>query len=270
MMKKRKSLRRFCETCGKRTNFSKTKEFNIIICMACGAKRKKENNIQEKVSPIQTFLFLLFGIFVIILMLPTVITLGDESLIRTTIKIKFDKLDQNEAILTIEGENLQWSRTIFYNSSENATGLSDSWIEDIELILIRTLGNYSEVQYAILECNQMANFSYEWRECVELNNQLDIMIINEMINKTIYESEKANLTAERDKWRRDYELLGLTKDNEISSLTKEKEDLETWNQRWKYIGIAGIIAIGYVLRKYKGWGKRKSQEEQEFPKDTSA
>jgi len=254
-MKKRK-FRRFCKSCGKKTNFTKTKDEEIIVCMVCGTKRSSAH-------------LSLFICFSLLMLLPLVVALGDESLIRTDIKIKFDKLGRDEAILTIEGENLQWSKTIFYNSSENATGLPDSWVEEIEIVLIRTLGNYSEVQYAILECNQMANFSQEWRECIELNNQLDIMIINEMINRSIYESEKANLTEEKNKWEKDYELLKTTKDNEISDLTEEKEDLETWNSRLKWIGIAGIAIICWYLYKYKGLFRRKSQEEQEFPKDTS-
>ena len=36
--------------------------------------------------------------------------------------------------------------------------MDENWEEDIELIIIRTAGNYTEAQFAIQECNDMANF----------------------------------------------------------------------------------------------------------------
>lgn len=212
--------------------------------------------------------------FIILMIIPNLSSYGDESIIKTGITIKFDRDDKNEARIIISGENLEWSKTItydeIYNNVTNQTqGLPTSWVENLEIILIRTLGNYSEVQYAIIECNEMANFSSLWTMCIDQRTNLELQIANKMVNKTFHTDLINNLTLEKDRLEDGKKDLETTSSAEITKLSEKNEDLNKWNSRWKWIGIIGIGIGGYFLNKYKGWGKRKHHIEAELPKDVS-
>ncbi len=213
------------------------------------------------------------SIILVFLILPLVLAegIGDESIITTGIQVQFDTSNPEEARLIISGENLIWSKTITYNRTvlENHTtpfGFGEAWTENLEIIMIRRLGNYSDVQYAIIECNKMANFSREWRICVDQRERYEIQILNDMINKSEYESLKNNMTEQISS----LEVDRNSKDGEIDDLKSKNEELEGNKKRGWYLGIGGLAIGGWLLYKYKGWGKGKNQFEKEFPSDVPA
>ncbi len=213
-------------------------------------------------------------IFLFTLTTITTVLAWEESLIKVPIRIKWDVDDKNTARIVIEGENLQWSKTIHYdttinNDTNQTIGLPSAWIEDLEIILIRKFGNYTDVQYAIMECNKMANFSDKWEMCLEQRTYFELQILNEMVNKSDYENLENNLSIKIDEWKTKYSSDTSSKDTEITVLTEERDRLTSQKTRWQWIGIIGVCVAAYLGHKYKGWGKRKQEEETELPKDTS-
>jgi len=213
-------------------------------------------------------------IFLLALTTITTVLAWEESLIKVPIKIKWDVDDKNTARIVIEAENLQWSRTIYYNNTINkatnqSDGLPSSWIEDLEIILIRKFGNYTDVQYAISECNKMANFSDKWAACLEQRTNFELQILNEMINISEHNNITTNLTTKIAEWKERYGSDTSSKDTEITALTKERDTCSSQKTKWQWIGVVGVAVAGYLGHKYKGWGKRKQEEETELPKDTS-
>ena len=218
-------------------------------------------------------ILLIFMLFVF--NLPTIMAVGfgEESLIKSYLKIYFERLSDKEAILRLESENLDWSKAILYNESiDNTTGEIigfDIWNEKIDLIFIRQLGNYTDVQFLILECNEMANFSNKWEKCIEQRNELMLSLENEMINKSEYYEMETNLTTQTEKYKNDYINFEKSKIEEITKLKSENETLKTHRQYGWGIGIVGFIVASYTLWKYTGFGKRKHQEEMEISRDTT-
>jgi len=214
---------------------------------------------------------ILFSLIFLLVSVSTVIAF-DESLIKVPITVKWDVDNKNTARIIIEGENLQWSKTISYNNTiNNATnqsaGLPSGWVENLEIIIIQKFGNYTDVQYAIEECSKAINFTQEWKECVELNNKLDLMMINKMVNKSIYENMKQNLTTNINTWESKYRTEMDGKETTIKTLTDENEELTTWKTRWQWIGVAALIGCLYLANRFLGWGKRKQAEETEESTD---
>jgi len=199
----------------------------------------------------------------------------DKSVMRTEIQVTFDRNSPDEAVLTIDGENLHWSKTIKYNDSvkDNETGevygLPATWNENLEILMVREFGNYTDVQYEILRCNEMANFSNQWLLCRDQRDYFELQMMNNMINKTIYDDDVSNLTIERNNWENKYNTETTNLNDDISTLTKKNTTLTQQRNYGWLIGIAGLAVGGYLLYRYKGFGKRKSQEEKEFPRDHS-
>jgi hypothetical protein len=197
----------------------------------------------------------------------------DESLIRTNIKVKFIRDNAKQATLTVTGENLAWSKTINYDSSidnrSNETkGFSD-FTEELEVLMLRKFGNYSDVQYAINDFRQSANYSNLWKQCIDQRTEFELQIANEMINKSKHEKIENNLTTLYNDLKTTCEIDKSEKDTTIQNLESDKEDLQTGRTRWMYAGIIGIGLSIWLLNKYRGLGKRKHQMEGELPKDTS-
>lgn len=167
-------------------------------------------------------------------------------------------------------------KTIFYNTTDetNATnsnkGLDDAWVENIEVILIRKLGNFTDALYKIAECNDMANFSNMWALCLKQRTNLELQLANDFINRSEYDSAIGNLTTEKDDWKSKFETTDRDKTITISGLEKDKEKLTSQRQMGWGVGIVGLIIGLYLLYKYKGWFRREQQEQKEFPRDTSA
>lgn len=211
----------------------------------------------------------IYLILLILLTLPLVSAWGDESLIKSKITVKWDKDELNSGRFIIQGENLDWSKTVYYNNTyDNSTnqtkGLPDSWVEELELIMIRALGNYTDAQYAIVECNAMSNFSVRWEDCINQRTKLELEMLNQMVNKTFLEDIENNFTKKIDKLEKERNNLKTENDKKA----EEIQELNTWNSRWKVVGLVGFGVSLYFLNKYKGWFKRKQQEETELPKDT--
>ncbi len=207
-------------------------------------------------------------IFLMILLIPLV--LSQESLIRSNIKVKFDVVGENEAILTIQGENLDWSKSIIYNKSiDNSTnqtvGFSNGWYQELEIILLRTLGNYTDALYAMAECNELANFS---AECIYerdlFKKQRDDFYVNR-VNKTLYEELKTNLTNEINNLKASYEDK-VKKNQELQSQVKK---LTNQNKTGWFVAVAAILVVLFLLYKYTGFLKRGHPYDKETPIDTS-
>lgn len=223
---------------------------------------------------------LLFVFFMMFLIIPGAIAIKEVP-ITTNAEIRIDRHSSTEIDLLIIGED----HDEFFNPNSyvfkirlNETGNeSEVMILDkngnnlpktgtwISISVSKQLGNVTEIFDIVNTCNDMANFSSKWWQCVEQRNALEVQIIDEMINKTSHENEVNNLTRDIT----NLEAEKREKQNQINELKKEKDDLEKWNGRWKWVGIIGIGIAGYFLYRYKGWGKREHQEQKELPKDVS-
>ena len=209
-------------------------------------------------------------ILVLILLIPLVMGFSEESLLTTDLKVRFEREGFDIGRIVVTGENLEWNKVIYFNQTipENLTepvGFGPEWDEELEIIMLRRLGNYSDVQYAIIQCNQMANFSNEWRSCMDDRNVLELHIMDNMVNKTEYEGLEENITEQITSLNSQIS----TKTSEITTLEEEKKKLEQQRQYGWILAIGAGIGLGYMLYTYKGWGKRKHQMQGEYPSDIS-
>ena len=215
-------------------------------------------------------------IIMILLLIPNVIA-TEEQIITTDITLHFDKTANNEAIITISGENLQWSKTINFdhtidttdNSTNESIGFPNSFVEELQIILLRELGNITDVRYEIFRCNEMANFSHLWELCIRQRTDFELMIANDMIYKTNFSEMEGNLTTKFTNLESEYETYKASKDAAMLVKDTRIEDLERHRQFGWGIGIISLGVAIYLLNKYQGFGKRKQQIETEFPKDVA-
>ena len=128
----------------------------------------------------------LYIFFMILLILPLVFGAEDVP-IKTEITISYSN---NTGILKITGENLEWTRLI---------NTSDSFSEDTEIIMIRKFGNFTELSRMMDVCQEQLNFTQKWKDCIELNGELDVKI-REMINGTAYQECLNNNTEIKHKY----------------------------------------------------------------------
>lgn len=219
----------------------------------------------------KTILFIL-----VIWMACSVIALADDSsIVKTSVHISWDRNGENEAVLTVTGENLNWVKTLIYNSSvkDNETGemygMPGTWSEDLEILMVREFGNYTDVLYVINECNEMANFSRQWETCNIQREECIIDALNNKVNKTTYDEDIGNLTEQKESCESSFSAEKSSLNSRINELTEENTELKN-NRKWGWLlGIGGIGIAGYVFVRYKGWGRRKHQDETEHSVDVS-
>lgn len=227
----------------------------------------------------------------VLLILPMVLAI-EEQFIDIGADVYFEKIDDDTANLRIavEGYNsyrpsLMLSYFITHIGYVNDTTNTTYWIWNaskegggelskiatpITFTINKNLGNQSELFDIINTCNEMSNFSSLWELCMNQRLDLELQILNEMVNKTWHYDIETNLTTRLNNIETTYETYKTTKDAELEEKNKRIGDLERHRQYGWLIGIVGLIVAGYTLNKYVGWGKRKHQEQTEFPKDVSS
>jgi len=199
-----------------------------------------------------------------ILLIPAVFGLED-TLVKTHITIEM--LDSNT--LRVTGENLEWAKTI--NLTEIVEGNTtryelEKFKEDLEIILIRKFGNYTEVTELLSVCRDNLNYSDKWKECIELNRKVTIdnlNMLNNMVNKTEYDNCLMNNT----NLQHSCDIKILEKSNELSEI---KEQLETTKNQRMWLAILTLIGFGgsiYLFARYIGFGKKGTWKERDKPTD---
>lgn len=225
----------------------------------------------------------LYIVLMILLILPITLAVT-EAPISCRAELRVNKIDENNINLIIVGEDndeflnpnsfvykIKYNSTVnnITNSSEglhifdgdnNLLPVRGTWIN---IIVSKQFGNTTDLFDIVETCNEMANFSAKWELCIKQRTDLELLIANELINK----SDVDNLTTEVSSLQSQYNDCSITKTSEVKKLNDEINEL-TKNRNWGFlIGGAGIVLALYFLNKYRGFGKRKHQEETEFPRD---
>jgi len=183
--------------------------------------------------------------FFVILLIPVVFA-GENVPIKTEINVKIDN-----GMIKITGENFEWSKLL------NITNNSVMDInEDIEIILIREFGNMTELSRLMDSCAENLNFTQKWKECIELNSELDIRI-RQMINGTAYEECMKNNTELKYQWNLDKVNLQGNCKNEKDKLQKEIDNIQTHKSILMIIAFVLAITTFFLLKK-TGWSIGRS------------
>ena len=172
---------------------------------------------------------------------------------------------------------IRFNDTIINNSTNETEGvyvleagktLTSQW-ESISFDIVKDFANQSELFDIITTCNEMANFSNLWELCIRQRTDFELQIANDMIYKINFSDMESNLTTKFTNLENVYETYKSNKDAEILEKNTRIGDLERHRQFGWGIGIISLGVAIYLLNKYTGFGKRKQQSENEFPKDVA-
>lgn len=206
------------------------------------------------------FLMLFFMLF-----FPLVFAI-QESIIKTNINIMYNN---ETSTLRIIGEHLDWSKTIKYNESFN---------EDLEIEIIRTFGNYSEITELLSVCKEQFNFTDEYMSCRDTNLALDLKIREnyegggETINLLdgLIENYKGcliNITEIKNKCEGDKKDIENTKEVSINDLKRERDDAQK-RSSWLTFFVFGLGVAVVILAIRAGFFRKiQTFEQRDRPRD---
>lgn len=194
-------------------------------------------------------------IIIMFLFLMPITSAVDDTIIHAEITFTYD-VESN--IVRITGENLDWAETL--NDSDVS--------QELDLILVRDIANYTEVTALMDICKENLNYSQRWQDCIDLNLDLDEQVRNS-VNQSIYDECVTNVTSTYHKCELEKQTITSERNTKVTELEGLNTDIETqrnWLAITSIIGIGGII---YLMKKYKIWGQRETFTERDKPIETS-
>jgi hypothetical protein len=200
-----------------------------------------------------------FGILIMFILLTVPFaTAAVNDIIKTQIHVELDK---NTGVLRITGEGLNWAKTLnlvtVNNTNTTSLTLGEGISDDLEILMLRSFGNMTDIENLVQLCNNKFNFTEKWESCIKLNSNLSVQMMD-MVNKSSYDMCLSNVSTTIN----NCEIDKLTQQNDmnrqIGDLNTELSKVKS-QKSWFTIGTFVFLAVAvFVVYKYRGFGKRGS------------
>ena len=237
-------------------DFGSIKKGGLVMRISKKAKKELEKNKNKSEKMRNKIFFLIF-----LLMISSVMA-KEQTVIKTYINLSFDN---NNSILRIVGENLNWAKTINI-CTVNCTSNS-SWIENLEILMVREMGNLSDVTNLFEKldvCINQMNYTDEYVRCMSIARDKDNQLLDckEGVSYKQNYTECQDIIAQKDNAIRDKD------DEKDVAIRKVQDDMDKIRRQRDWLTIASVIGgiiSAIFLYKNKGGLFAKKEERSQLP-----
>lgn len=189
-----------------------------------------------------------FIIILAFLFLTGIVSAVESAVIKTSINVEFIPENNNiTGVLRIKGEGIDWIKTINVTQPFTANNL--------ELLFVRDLGNFTEVQSLLETCKTSLNYSALWRDCIENKSLINLQALQCQVNYDNCKKDvgfEANYTTCKENIiKKDAEISNkeIEKQQGISSAETKLEQQTSLRNWLVIIALVGWGIAGFYLSK---------------------